>query len=142
MIYTGSAYGLSFNDADSPKYLHFLDTQTDEIEMVENTVSPRFKYIRSESDLTDIKGNFCSVLSDDQTLIDKVVMSSPLLAKKQLIEHVKADQTEKDVQEFKVVDIPESIEEFSLDLPDEWKLDEEEKKEVASRTTILYNTLK
>jgi uncharacterized membrane protein YgcG len=64
------------------------------------------------------------------------------MAKKQLTEHIKTDQMEKDVQEFKVVDIPESIEEFSLDLPDEWKLDEEEKKEVASRTTILYNTLK
>lgn len=143
LIYTGSAYGLSFNDADSPKYLHILDTSTNEVQRIENTVSPKFKYIRTEADLTDIKGNFISVVSTDETLVEKVGAYSPAFVRKEIVdEFKKLDERQEEVKEFKVVDISEAIEEFSMKLPDEWELDEELKKEVSSRTNKLYDKLK
>jgi DNA repair exonuclease SbcCD nuclease subunit len=143
LIYTGSAYGLSFNDADSPKYLHILNTTTNEVQRIENTVSPKFKYIRTEADLTDIKGNFISVVSTDETLVEKVGTHLPVFIRKEIIdEFKKLDDRQEEVKEFKVVDIPEAIEEFSMKLPDEWELDDELKKEVAARTTKLYDQLK
>lgn len=143
LIYTGSAYSLSFNDADSKKYLHIFDSETGEIQQIENTVSPCFKYVRSDKDLTDIKGNFISVVSDDQNLLEKVNMSQPLSVRKEIVdEFKKIDEKQEEVKEFKVVDIADAIEDFSLKLSDEWDLDDDLKKEVAKRTVGLYNGLK
>jgi DNA repair exonuclease SbcCD nuclease subunit len=141
--YTGSPMQLSFGESGDTKYFHIVDLNTLNVEQIENTVSPKFKYIRTEADLTDIKGNFISVVSTDETLVEKVGAHSPVFVRKEIIdEFKKLDERQEEVKEFKVVDIPEAIEEFSIKLPDEWKLDDELKKEVAVRTTKLYDQLK
>lgn len=141
--YVGSPMQLSFGESGDKKYFHIVDLDTLCVERIENTVSPKFKYIRTEADLTDIKGNFISVVSTDETLVEKVGAHSPVFVRKEIIdEFKKLDERQEEVKEFKVVDIPDAIEEFSLKLPDEWELDDELKKEVAARTTKLYDQLK
>jgi DNA repair exonuclease SbcCD nuclease subunit len=138
LIYTGSAYPLSFNDVDSPKYLHILDTNTGEIERIENTISPKFKYVQTEKDLLDIQGNFISVISTDKELIDKVNICQPLSVRIEIVDEFKVlNVHQEEIKEFKVVDIPDAISSFCLNLPD---LDMAEQKEVAKSVTNLFNS--
>jgi len=138
LIYTGSAYSLSFNDADSKKYLHILDTETGNIQQIENTISPKFKYVRTEKDLIDIRGNFISVISTDKQLVDKVNMCQPLSVRTEIVDEFKIlNVHQEEIKEFKVVDIPDAISSFCLNLPD---LDMVEQKEVAKSVTNLFNS--
>lgn len=61
LVYTGSAYQLSWGESGEDKYAYILNTKTLEYKPVENKISPRFEYIRSEKDLEKAKNNFVSI---------------------------------------------------------------------------------
>jgi DNA repair exonuclease SbcCD nuclease subunit len=141
--YTGSAYPLSFNDASSTKYVHILDCDTLDLTIIENTISPRFKYIRDNDSLDDIEGHFVSVVSDDADLKARVDALNPLFARQELVDEVKkVDTDNKEIKEFKVVDIEEAITEFCETSLDSYSFDEEDCKKVAIALSKMYIQLK
>lgn len=142
LIYAGSAFSLSFNDAGSNKFVHILDTDTLEVEKIENTISPKFKYVRSESDINGIKGDFVSIVGSDPELVEKVNQQAPLFVRMELVDEFKNVSTTEEVKEFKIIDVPAAIHDFSSNLSDEWKLLAEGKKKVAMEVEKMYFELK
>ena len=141
--YTGSAFPLSFNDVNSTKYVYILDTDTLELESIENNISPCFKYIKDGDPLDDIEGHFISVISDDQSLKDKIQALNPVFIRQELVDEVKKfDSDNKEIIEFQVVDVAEAIEEFCKNSLDEFALDPDEIEEVAAAVNRKYTLLK
>ncbi len=143
--YLGSPCQLSFGEAEDTKYVHILDTDTLDISLIENTVSPTFKYIREEADLTNIRNNFISIVSDDQTLKEKVCASNPLFYRTEVVDKLKTDISDAKtaVEEFKVVDVEETVDVFCNNIKlDEFNLVDGDQKVVADRIKALYNSLK
>lgn len=61
LVYTGSAYQLNWGESGEDKFVYVLDTETLKYETIQNTLSPRFEYIRNEKDFNKAKNNFVSV---------------------------------------------------------------------------------
>jgi DNA repair exonuclease SbcCD nuclease subunit len=137
--YVGSAYPLDWNDADDTKFVYILDTDTLALETIENTVSPRFNYIRNEEDLDKIEGNFVSIkytLGEvGDKWVSKIQAFKPLAVKTELLsDNVK--QIETDIADFKVVKIEDIIEEWvTASLAN---IDDDSKKEVAKLAKMRY----
>jgi len=140
-IYTGSAYSLDFNDAGESKYVFLLDASANTVEKIENKESPKFKYVYDENDLYDIKGNYILAVNPTKELLSKIESSNPAMHKTRLVtKDIAKNVEDKSVEDFKLVDVVESIEKYCKELSnDDWKLDEEMKKKVAERMKVLYS---
>ena len=142
LIYTGSCFQHNYGESDNIPYLFFLDTETLELEKVENTISPRFYYIKDEKDLDKVKNNFVSVEVEtwEDDIIDKINANNPLEVRKQLIEKSVTEISEYtpivEESDNKLIDIPLAIEQF-VGLME--NLTEEEKVIVTKDMKELYS---
>lgn len=141
-VYIGSPFALNFGEAGDKKFVHILDTETLAVEKIENTISPKFKYIHSENDISDIRGDFVSIVSSDPELVEKVNQRAPIFVRIELADKFKNTDASDEVKEFKIIDVPSAIHDFSNNLSDEWKLLEEGKKKVATEVEKMYHELK
>jgi len=68
-MYIGSPLQLSFGEANDKKHIIILDTDTDNLEYIENTFSPKHLYIKQDElekyTKEDLEGNFVTILSDN-----------------------------------------------------------------------------
>lgn len=143
LTYLGSAFQLNFGESDNTNLVHILDTNTLELTTLENTISPRFKYIHDNDSLDDIEGHFISVVSDDAELKARVDACNPLFARQELLDDVnKVDNDSKEIKEFKVVDVEEAIIEFCNTSLTQFTFDEEDCKIVANALNRMYIQLK
>jgi DNA repair exonuclease SbcCD nuclease subunit len=138
-IYLGSAFQLSFGESGNSNYVHIIDTETLDVEKILNDVSPRFEYISSESDFDKIKGNFVNIQINDgkegDEFLKKVESECPINLKFQLKQEQKYNLTE-DVKEFKIVDIPLTMESY-IDALDNFS--DEHKLMIKNLIVDLYN---
>ena len=69
VMYIGSPLQLSFGEANDKKHIIILDTDTDNLEYIENTFSPKHLYIKQDElekyTKEDLEGNFVTILSDN-----------------------------------------------------------------------------
>ncbi len=141
--YLGSVCQLSFGESGNNNYVHILDTDTLKVSQIRNDASPIFKYVRSESDIVDIKNNFISIVSDDDELKQKILSNQPKFLKTELVDIIKTsvkDSTEDlTVSEFKLVNVPDVIEDFVERIDNtEWNLTDDERKTISQRMIVSY----
>lgn len=140
-IYTGSAFQLNWGESGEKKFVYLVNPETLEIEKIENTISPRFEYINSEQDYHKIPNNFIAInipnKNDADTLIAQLQALNPLDIKTQYTE-LDITETNNNIEEFKIVNIPEVVDEFTTNMIN---LTEEQQKEVAKDIKALYDSL-
>lgn len=140
-IYTGSAFQLNWGESGDKKYVYIVNPQTLEIEKIENTISPRFEYIHSEDDYKKIPNNFVAInipnKSSADILIAQISALNPLDIKTQYTE-LDITETENNIEEFKIVNIPDVVDEFTNSMIN---LTTEQQKEVAKDIKTLYSSL-
>lgn len=140
--YAGSAFPLDWNDADSQKFVYILETDSGKVDIIPNNLSPKFVYIRDESDLSKVPNNFVAIAHNsndkDNSWKKKVQNLNPLGIKTEIITEKigQKDSDEIDLTEFKVVSIENIIEDWvkaSLT-----NLSDKELEEVAKRAKKQY----
>lgn len=87
--YVGSPLQLSFNEAFQSKHLLLLDTQTLEVDYIENTFSPKHLIVRFD-EINDVKldNNFVQIQVEDVDSLDVIEM------RKQIVEKTKIQSLE------------------------------------------------
>lgn len=144
LIYTGSAYQLNWGESGEDKYSYILNTETLEYRPVENKISPRFEYIKSEKDLEKVKNNFVSIEIENVEEVAEVVAKHKALGAIDIktsykqIEYKREIPLENgDVATFETPSsVNECIDEY-VELLD--NLTDEEKKTVADKLNQLYS---
>ena len=141
--YLGSAFQLNWGEQGNKNHLTIIDTETLEIETIDNTVSPRFEYICNESDFSKIENNIISVQieknsDESNSFIDQVMKFKPATIKTELISQ-NLEEMSDEVSEFKLVEITETIVEF-IGLME--NIPEDCRGEVIARTLKLYEKFK
>lgn len=129
IIYAGSTYEQNFGEANQPKGIINLNISTGNYTFIENTISPKHKYIRlteilsigkiNEQIKKDFNGNIVTFIVDsviETDALDKLVQRLNLLNPLELrVEHyiIKKDLDIDDhVLEFQGVDIQNDLREF------------------------------
>lgn len=139
LIYSGSCYQLNWGESGEEKFLYFLDTETLKIEKIENTISPRFEYIRDEKDYGKIKNNFVSITSNVEDIKDKYkfLIENKALDVRTVTLKPKIDDESQEtmLSDFRIVSIDEGIDEYSKLISN---LDDDERKIVADIAKKLY----
>lgn len=137
LLYTGSCFQLNWGESGDEKYVYILDTETNNIQKIKNTISPKFVYINSEEDFDNVKNNFISIQvteeGNEQFLLSLESLK-PLHIKTQLIEKNIA-QVKEELKEFKLIDINDIITETVDSLENITDL---EKMDVKENLEILY----
>ena len=144
LVYTGSAYQLNWGESGEDKYSYILNTETLEYRPVENKISPRFEYIKSEKDLEKVKNNFVSIEIENVEEVAEVVAKHKALGAIDIktsykqIEYKREIPLENgDVATFETPSsVNECIDEY-VELLD--NLTDEEKKTVADKLNQLYS---
>ena len=141
--YLGSPMQLNYGEAYNDNFIHILDTDTLEVEKIENIVSPRFYHIHNESQLGLVPGNFVSidyVIGEvGEKWKSKVLAMNPLELRTNTIrEKVQQIDSETDeIKEFKVVDIKETLGNWPME--NLTNLSEDLKKKVAQKCQMMYD---
>lgn len=144
LVYTGSAYQLNWGESGEDKFAYILNTETLEYRPVQNKISPRFEYIRSEKDLEKVKNNFVSIEVENVEEIVGVVAKHKALGAIDIKTSHKPIQYKREiVLENGVVEsydgsssVTECIDEYVTLLEN---ITDEEKKIVADRLNQLYS---
>lgn len=140
--YTGSAFSLDWNDADSDKYIYILDTDTLEVEKVVNDISPRFHYINNETDILLIRGNYVSItytIGEQGEAWKRLVQSHEPLELKINAIREKVQQVDNTIEKFQVIDIGQTISAWPIKNLN--NLTEELKKRVAMKAKSMYDVV-
>lgn len=141
LVYTGSAYQLNWGESGEIKRVCILNTRTLKYEEVENTVSPKFEYIKSSNDYHKAANNFVSVEIDNPEEFNSIVTKLKSLNAvdvRTTIKKIKKDGSvfDADVEQFKGVSISDAIDEYVSLLEN---LDDTDKQIVSSKIKKLYN---
>ena len=144
LVYTGSAYQLNWGESGEDKFAYILNTETLEYRPVENKISPRFEYIRSEKDLEKAKNNFVSIEVENVEEVAGVVAKHKALGAIDVktsykqIEYKREIVLENGVVEFYdgSSSVTECIEEYVALLEN---ITDEEKKIVSDKLNQLYS---
>jgi len=140
-IYTGSAFQLNWGESGENKFIYIVNPETLSVESIENTLSPRFEYIHSDKDYHKIPNNFIAInipnKNDADTLISQLQALNPLDIKTQYTE-LDITETDQNIEEFKIVNILEIIDEFSTSMIN---ITDDQQKTVAEELKLLYNSL-
>lgn len=144
LCYTGSAYPLSWNDVDDPKYVYILDMDTLEYTKIENTISPRFIKINNRNDLSIAKNNFISIESSDKDELDfineTVKLYNPLdikvnFFKKDIKELSETESLVSTLNNFRIINLEDVLNDFVDRM---LNLNDDEKIQVKHETIKLY----
>lgn len=140
LIYAGSCFQQNWGESGEDKFFYILDTETLEYEKIENKMSPRFEYIKTEDDYNKVENNFISIdifdLEDEFDIVNKFEKMKPLDIRIQYKERNKNVSTENiAIEQFQLVRIEDSIEEVINALEG---YADDEKEEINKRTNILY----
>jgi DNA repair exonuclease SbcCD nuclease subunit len=144
LVYTGSAYQLNWGESGEDKFAYILNTETLEYRPVQNKISPRFEYIRSEKDLEKAKNNFVSIEVENVEEVAGVVAKHKALGAIDVktsykqIEYKREIVLENSVVEFYdgSSSVTECIEEYVALLEN---ITDEEKKIVSDKLNQLYS---
>ncbi len=139
LYYTGSCFQLNWGESGEDKFVYLLDSETLNVEKIQNTVSPTFQYIESEDDYSKIPGNFISVKITDSDKIDSILDAysahKPLDIKTQYAEVKKTTLEVKEIEDFEILDIKEVFSEMISELV---QFEPHEQKEILEDATKLY----
>lgn len=143
IVYLGSPYQHNFGDAMDERGIYILDTDKNDIQFIENKISPKHYKIKINEDVNedDIKNNFISLIIDNKLDEDeltkfkgKLLNLNPKNIKIQYQESEIADNELKS-QALDNLDLMKNIEEYIENLKPE------NKKEVVDYIKTLYNSL-
>lgn len=144
IVYLGSPYQHNFGDVKDVRGIYILDTETNDFEFIENTISPKHYKITINEDLNEdvIKNNFISLIVDNKADEDKIIeFKGKIAALNAKMIKVHYNEEEIDVKVFDekkelgTSDLMKSIEEYIE------ALNPENKKEVVEYVKELYNSL-
>ena len=140
--YTGSAFPLDWNDADSQKFVYILDSKSNKLDIIPNNISPKFTYIRDEKDLSKVSNNFVAISYNsndkDNSWKKKIENLNPLGIKTEIVSEKVGQKNieDADLKEFKVVAIENIIEDWVKNSLT--NLSDDELEEVAKRSKKKY----
>lgn len=151
ILYVGSPYQQNFGDVGDSRGVYILNTETEEIDFIENNVSPKHirvyldKLLSGEQDSTFLKENVTNNMVS--FVIDKSIPSEKLSLISSKIQNLnpkffrveyklsETDISTDTVNEYSAVDIPKSIEDFVK------TLEVQHKTEIINYLTQLYTKL-
>lgn len=144
IVYLGSPFQHNFGDAKDSRGIYVLNTENNELEFVENNISPKHYKVKLNENLNEdfIKNNFISLEVDNQDNADKIIefkaqlnKLNPKIIKVNYNEDKSNLEIKEDDKEIETSDVMKSIEEY-IDI-----LNLENKKEVAECIKEIYNNL-
>jgi DNA repair exonuclease SbcCD nuclease subunit len=143
IVYLGSPYQQNFGDVMDERGIYILDTDKNELEFIENNVSPKHYKVKINEDLNEniIKNNFISLVIDNNIDDDEMTkFKSKLLNFKPKNVKIQYQEFEEKINEFKSqeldsLDLMKNIEEYIENL------ELENKKEVVEYIKTMYNSL-
>ena len=143
IVYLGSPYQQNFGDAMDERGIYILDTDKDELEFIENKISPKHYKVKINEDINEdvVKNNFISLVIDNNIDDDEITKFKGKLLNfkpkniKIQYQEVEISSDEFKSQELNNLDLMKNIEEYIENL----KL--ENKKEVVDYIKTLYNSL-
>jgi DNA repair exonuclease SbcCD nuclease subunit len=140
LCYVGSAFSLDWNDQDSKKYVYILDTDTLEVTQIHNNASPIFIHIANETQLEQVNDNFVSinyVIGEEGEKWKRTIQNlKPLEIKTYKIQE-KVQQIDSDIEQFKVIDIRDTLGSWPIDnlnnIPEHLKI------KIAEKAKLMYD---
>jgi DNA repair exonuclease SbcCD nuclease subunit len=145
LVYTGSAYQLTWGESGEDKYVYILDTKTLKYTSIKNELSPRFEFIRDISDYSKASNNYISVEIENPEDFTTTVSKFKGIGARDVrttfkavtrVSSISEDNEEIEQTEANRTPIEDAIDEYVNDLVE---ITDDDKKYVADQLKTFYH---